>query len=163
MSSARGQYRRASLEDDDLIDPDDGRNHFRAPVNVSAKLMHQMQRTSTTSTTLSLRRRLGSRSPTPLPLGRRRRDRWTRAFSPRAYLETTEGPLRTPLMKPYGRRYAATYWLCGTSSRKCCTRDTFWVVPCSILKAVSAVHTPTFAAPASRAQERSSPVLPAGS
>lgn len=28
MSSARGQYRRASLEDDDLIDPDDGRDHF---------------------------------------------------------------------------------------------------------------------------------------
>lgn len=28
MSSARGQYNRASLEDDDLIDPDDGRARF---------------------------------------------------------------------------------------------------------------------------------------
>lgn len=30
MSSARGQYRRASLEDDDLIDPDDGKHCVQA-------------------------------------------------------------------------------------------------------------------------------------
>lgn len=29
MSSARGQYRRASLEDDDLIDPDDGKHQVQ--------------------------------------------------------------------------------------------------------------------------------------
>lgn len=41
MSSARGQYRRASLEDDDLIDPDDGKHRVQAARQTTAKQQNE--------------------------------------------------------------------------------------------------------------------------